>query len=398
MRRLRTHADRVGSGCDGRRPSEGPRLHTQHVSNRCLRARTRARIPRVGPCAGVAAGMQTAPASLQRARRAAAAGKPAPAQGTPGRLPQGTPGVPLPQAVPSRPSALDLRAAASELPQLRSLLVSWRGELIAEHYARGARPSGLANIKSASKSIIAALVGIAIERGLIKGVQRADRRLLPRAARGPRLPQAVDHHRGSAHDALGPGVDERPNYGAWVQSPNWVRFGAGAADGRRAWRRDGVQHRQLASVVRDSHEGDAHQHLAVRAGQRWPGHSGSRWRAGRRIRRASTSAATRCCSRRSRWWRSASCTCIAAGQRPPDRPGVVGRHVVRAADVSAYDSERLYGYGWWIQQFEGGTPASRGVTAGSTSSCSAISISWSRQPHRPQSARNAADTGDGCCN
>src|SRR4051812_33000295 len=80
-----------------------------------------------------------------------APGAPLP-QGTPGMPQQGTPGVPPPQAVPSRPSALDLRAAASELPQLRSLLVSWRGELIAEHYARGTRPSGLANVKSASKS------------------------------------------------------------------------------------------------------------------------------------------------------------------------------------------------------------------------------------------------------
>jgi hypothetical protein len=59
---------------------------------------------------------------------------------------------------------VDLRAAASELPQLRSLLVSWRGELIAEHYARGVRPGALANVKSASKSVVAALVGIAIER------------------------------------------------------------------------------------------------------------------------------------------------------------------------------------------------------------------------------------------
>src|SRR6185436_12789012 len=73
-----------------------------------------------------------------------------------------------PQARETLSGPLDLRAAASELPQLRSLLVSWRGELIAEHYASGVGAARLANIKSASKSIIAALVGIAIERGLIK--------------------------------------------------------------------------------------------------------------------------------------------------------------------------------------------------------------------------------------
>src|SRR5688500_8331895 len=70
-----------------------------------------------------------------------------------------------------KPAVLDLRAAASDLPQLRALLVSWRGEIIAEHYANGVRPGALANVKSASKSIIAALVGIAIERGLIKSVR-----------------------------------------------------------------------------------------------------------------------------------------------------------------------------------------------------------------------------------
>ena len=68
-----------------------------------------------------------------------------------------------PQQASGPPPALtDLGAAASQLPELRSLLVSWRGTLIAEHYARGVRPTTLANVKSASKSIIAALVGIAL--------------------------------------------------------------------------------------------------------------------------------------------------------------------------------------------------------------------------------------------
>jgi len=56
--------------------------------------------------------------------------------------------------------------AGAGLPRLRSLLVSHRGELVLERYYGGARATQATNIKSASKSIIAALVGIAVSRGL----------------------------------------------------------------------------------------------------------------------------------------------------------------------------------------------------------------------------------------
>src|SRR5205085_11649531 len=65
-----------------------------------------------------------------------------------------------------------LSASAAALPQLRSLLVSHHGQLVAEYYARGVRPNGLANIKSASKSLISALIGVAIDRGFITSVRQ----------------------------------------------------------------------------------------------------------------------------------------------------------------------------------------------------------------------------------
>jgi len=75
--------------------------------------------------------------------------------------------------MPAAPIDVDAIAkAAGDLPRLHSLLVSWRGSLIVERYFNGARPTRLANIKSASKSVISALVGIAIERNLIAGVQQ----------------------------------------------------------------------------------------------------------------------------------------------------------------------------------------------------------------------------------
>src|SRR5689334_1933074 len=61
---------------------------------------------------------------------------------------------------------------ASTMPRLHSLLVSWRGNLILERYFNGTQATRPANIKSASKSVISALVGIAIERGTIAGVKQ----------------------------------------------------------------------------------------------------------------------------------------------------------------------------------------------------------------------------------
>jgi CubicO group peptidase (beta-lactamase class C family) len=61
-------------------------------------------------------------------------------------------------------------APAAGMPRLRSLLVSQRGTLVLERYFHGMQATTLANIKSASESVISALVGIAIERKLIAGV------------------------------------------------------------------------------------------------------------------------------------------------------------------------------------------------------------------------------------
>src|SRR5262245_918167 len=78
-------------------------------------------------------------------------------------------GATMPAAV-TADALPDARAAAAALPALHSLIVSRRGELLLEYYAPNQTRTRLANIKSASKSIIAMLVGIAIEQKLIKGV------------------------------------------------------------------------------------------------------------------------------------------------------------------------------------------------------------------------------------
>ncbi len=61
-------------------------------------------------------------------------------------------------------------AAASQLPRLHSLLISQGDDLVFEQYYNQRDPSRPANMKSASKSVISALVGIAIDKGLIDSV------------------------------------------------------------------------------------------------------------------------------------------------------------------------------------------------------------------------------------
>src|SRR5690242_17508539 len=70
-------------------------------------------------------------------------------------------------SLPARPVSLDETAkAALEIPNLHSVLISRRGELILERYSKGIQATRLANIKSVSKSVMSALVGIAIDRGV----------------------------------------------------------------------------------------------------------------------------------------------------------------------------------------------------------------------------------------
>jgi CubicO group peptidase (beta-lactamase class C family) len=134
--------------------------------------------------------------------------------------------VPAPLAVnPSSVSFDTAVAAADSLPRLRSLLVSWQDELVVERYFHGARAASLANIKSASKSVISALVGIALERGLIEGIDAPLAAFFPDALRDPTdaAKQAI-----TIEDLLsmraGLETTSNRNYGRWVHSANWVRF------------------------------------------------------------------------------------------------------------------------------------------------------------------------------
>jgi CubicO group peptidase (beta-lactamase class C family) len=118
--------------------------------------------------------------------------------------------------VPSFQPAVD---AASELPRLYSLLVAQRGTVVLEKYFNGRRATTPANVKSVSKSVIAALVGIAADRKLLKLDD-------PIGKYFPDLPEPK--RRITIEDLLtmrsGLESTSSRNYGAWVKSANWVRF------------------------------------------------------------------------------------------------------------------------------------------------------------------------------
>jgi CubicO group peptidase (beta-lactamase class C family) len=130
------------------------------------------------------------------------------------------PAAPVPVAMLSFDAAL---AEAATLPRIRSLLVAVDGTLVAERYYHGAAAGRTTNIKSASKSIVSALVGIAIDRGLITSVHDPIAKYLPAEIGSDPVKGAI-----TIEDLLtmrtGLETTSNRNYGRWVMSPNWVRY------------------------------------------------------------------------------------------------------------------------------------------------------------------------------
>jgi CubicO group peptidase (beta-lactamase class C family) len=111
---------------------------------------------------------------------------------------------------------------SASLPRLRSVIVAHRGKVVAERRHRGPQLDAPTDIKSVSKSIVSALVGIAIAEGHLQGVDQEigpffARKLAGDDARkrditiGDLLTMRSGLERTSGH-----------NYAAWVGSRNWV--------------------------------------------------------------------------------------------------------------------------------------------------------------------------------
>lgn len=112
--------------------------------------------------------------------------------------------------------------AAAGLDQLRSLVIRQGGQPV---FARAFRDPALerpANVKSVSKTIVALLTGIAIDRGVIGGVDEPVLPLLGHAPFGDARDDLTIGNLLSMQTGLG--STSGGNYGAWVSSGDWVEY------------------------------------------------------------------------------------------------------------------------------------------------------------------------------
>ena len=119
----------------------------------------------------------------------------------------------------------EARARGATLPRLHGMVVARHGEILFEERFGGPSLNTPVNVKSVSKSLLSALVGIAISEGHLRG---ADQPIAPffeaylEADADPRKRDITVAHLLSMRSGL-----ERTsggNYGAWVSSSNWVRY------------------------------------------------------------------------------------------------------------------------------------------------------------------------------
>lgn len=119
----------------------------------------------------------------------------------------------------------DLESQARGLDRLHALIVVRDGEPLVEQRYRGGGLDEAVNIKSASKSVLAALAGIAIAKDELSGVDQPVATLLADdlpADPDPRLGQITIDHLLSMRAGLG--STSGRDYGRWVSSGDWVDF------------------------------------------------------------------------------------------------------------------------------------------------------------------------------
>jgi CubicO group peptidase (beta-lactamase class C family) len=243
-------------------------------------------------------------------------------------------------------------AVAKDLPRLHSLLVSRRGELVLERYFNGARATRPANIKSASKSIISALVGIAIDRRVIPGVDA------PIVTWFPELTKDRDQVKRTITIenllTMRSGLETTSNrhYGAWVRSRNWVQHALSrplvSEPGAQMEYSTGNTHLLsaiLSKATRASTWQFANQALAAPLGftlARWPQDPQGIYFGGNDMLLTPRQM-------------------LAFGELYLNRGRVNGRQVVPQSWIEqsfvprarSYWSDQEYGYGWWTRELGG---------------------------------------------
>lgn len=113
---------------------------------------------------------------------------------------------------------------ADALPQLRAMIVARDGQVGLQRAYRGPGLDSPVNIKSAAKTVLSAVAGAAVARGVL----RLDQPIAP--ILGRRVPAGADsrvraitvEHLLSMSAGLEP--TSGPNYGPWVSSRDWVGY------------------------------------------------------------------------------------------------------------------------------------------------------------------------------
>ena len=250
-------------------------------------------------------------------------------------------------------AAEPIRAAAAGLPRLHSLLVSRHGKLVFEYYAKGAGPTRVANVKSVSKSLISALVGIAIDRRLLKGVDEPIARFFPALTRDPDPRKA----RITVEDLLtmrsGLESTSFDNYGAWVRSRNWVTYVLNqplvSEPGDAMEYSTGSTH-LLSAILTSATKRSTWAFLQESLGKplgltfsQWPRDPQGVYFGGNDMLMTPRQM-------------------VAVGELYLNRGRVGGRQVVPASWVDAsctprgrsrFNPDQTYGYGWWMRDFAG---------------------------------------------
>ncbi|WP_223861476.1 serine hydrolase domain-containing protein [Geminicoccus harenae] len=129
------------------------------------------------------------------------------------------------RALPSlEPVREAIRQRADAIPRLHALIVARAGEIVLAERLRGPALDRPVNVKSVSKTVLTALAGIAIGKGVLQGT---DQKLvdvlgeLVPAEADPRVGEITISHLLSMQAGLA--STSGANYGAWVNSRNWVR-------------------------------------------------------------------------------------------------------------------------------------------------------------------------------
>ena len=256
-------------------------------------------------------------------------------------------------AAPGQARFDDAAKAAAELPRLHSFLVSHRGTLVTERYFNGRRAAQLANIKSASKSVISALVGIAIEQGQIPRAREPIKSYFPDAFRtASEAPKAEITIEDLLTMRSGLQSTSGRNYGAWVTSKNWVRHVLSrpleTEPGSEMEYSTGNSHLLSAILAKATGKGTwqyAQEGLAAPLGftlAKWPQDPQGVYFGGNDMLMTPRQM-------------------VAFGELYLNRGKTSGRQVVPARWIddslvprgrSDYN-DQLYGYGWWMREFAG---------------------------------------------